>query len=322
MRTQLLTALVLVGVTAIAGVEAQRGQGQGAAPGQGPRQRVRPIQQVRSNFYFIPGSDVNTYPIPGSAYSESARTTSTGSNVGVFITDRGVVLIDTMNPGFAPEILEQVRTVTNKPIIMILNTHAHADHTGGNADFPNVEYVVQANTRANMERLPIFKDEKAAFLPKKTFTDKSTLFEGNDRIDLYYFGRGHTNGDTWIVFPNLRLMHTGDMFQRKDLPLVDVTNNNGNALEFADTLSKASSSIAGVDTVIPGHSPTLMKWNDFLEYVDFYKEFVTTTRMAMSAGKTVDDAATDYRPSERFRNYEFQAARVKQNVQSIYDSSR
>ena len=49
-----------------------------------------------------------------------------------------------------------------------------------------------------------------------------TLFGGADAIDLYYFGRGHTDGDTWVVFRNARTLHTGDMFARKGLPFLDV----------------------------------------------------------------------------------------------------
>jgi cyclase len=313
MRAKLLTAIVVIGMLLTAVSAAQRG----------PRQKVRSIQRVKNNLYLIAGSDVNTYPIPGTAYSEASRTMSTGGNVAVLVTENnGVVLVDTMNPGFGPDIFEQVRSVTDKPITMILNTHAHADHTGSNAEFMGmIEYVVQENTLANMTRLPIYKDDKAKFLPKRTFKDKITLLSGRDRIDMYYFGRGHTDGDTWIVFPALRVLHTGDMFQRKNLPLVDVNNNNGNALEFVQTLQKASTTIRGIETVIPGHSPTLMTWDDFKEYIDFYDEFVSAAQASMKAGKTVDEAAAAYKPSAKFRNYEVEVPRVKQNIQSIYDSS-
>ena len=74
---------------------------------------------------------------------------------------------------------------------------------------------------------------------------------------------GHTNGDNWVVFPAVGAMHTGDMFQRKNMPFIDVANNGGDALEFSQTLNGAASTIKGVQTVIPGHSPTLMSWNDF-----------------------------------------------------------
>ena len=80
-----------------------------------------------------------------------------------------------------------------------------------------------------------------------------TLGSGADRVDLYYFGRGHTNGDAFIVFPALRIAHAGDIFSGKNLPLLDV-NNGGTGSRSAETLEKAHAGIENVDSVIPGHS--------------------------------------------------------------------
>jgi glyoxylase-like metal-dependent hydrolase (beta-lactamase superfamily II) len=66
-----------------------------------------------------------------------------------------------------------------------------------------------------------FTGENAKFHPKRTFKDKLTLFSGTDQIDLYHFGRGHTNGDTFVVFPAARAMHAGDMFPRQQMPFID-----------------------------------------------------------------------------------------------------
>ena len=82
------------------------------------------------------------------------------------------------------------------------------------------------------------------FLPKKTYKDKLSLGSGKDRIDLYYFGPAHTNGDTWIVFPALRVMQAGDMFAWKDAPLLD-RNNGGSGLEFAATRRQGARSRQG-----------------------------------------------------------------------------
>ena len=224
---------------------------------------------------------------------------TTGGNTAVLVADSGVVLVDTMNPGSGPEILAQVRSVTNKPVTMIINTHTHFDHAGSNTEFPaTVEFVAHENTRANMAKptcppvthCQAFKGENEKYLPKRTFKDRMSLLSGKDRIDLYYFGRGHTNGDNWIVFPAVRAMHTGDMFQRKNLPFVDTANNGGDVLEFSRTLIAAASTIKGVDTVIAGHSPTLLTWNDFTDYSQYYAEFVGSVQGALKAGRSVDEA--------------------------------
>ncbi|GIT68225.1 MAG: hypothetical protein Ct9H300mP25_16970 [Acidobacteriota bacterium] len=69
-----------------------------------------------------------------------------------------------------------------------------------------------------------FKGENAKYLPETTYADQLTLFCGSDQIDLYHFGRGHTDGDTFVVFRGVRTVHTGDMFARKGLPFIDAVN--------------------------------------------------------------------------------------------------
>ena len=84
-----------------------------------------------------------------------------------------------------------------------------------------------------MAKMDEFKGDKAQFLPKKTYKDKLTIGTGKDEIDLYYFGRGHTNGDTFVVFTALRTMHVGDMFAWKALPYVDA-GNGGSVVAAAE----------------------------------------------------------------------------------------
>ena len=88
-------------------------------------------------------------------------------------------------------------------------------------------------------------------------------------------------------------MHAGDMFAWKALPFIDVSNG-GSAVGHPQTLAKAMSTIKNVDTVITGHTP-LMKWNDLQEYADFSKDFVAWAQAEMKAGKTVDQAAAEYK---------------------------
>ena len=98
---------------------------------------------------------------------------------------------------------------------MIINTHTHGDHVSGNVEFAeNVEVVAHENTQANMQEMRpnsssaprdtpppnIFRDNDGRGLPTQTFTDRMTIGSGSDQIDLYYFGRAHTNGDAMVVF--------------------------------------------------------------------------------------------------------------------------
>jgi cyclase len=285
-RTTALTALVAIGAASIT-LSALRAQQQGLTPA--ARTATR-IEKLKENLYVITGSGV------------ANRDAFSGGNTAVFITERGVVLVDTKLPGWGQEILDRIKTVTDKPIATIINTHTHGDHTGSNEFFgANVETIVHQNTRTNMARMDAFKGDKSKFVPKKTYTDTLSMGTGRDRVELHYFGVGHTNGDTFVVFPSLRTMHTGDMFAWKALPYIDVSNG-GSVSAHAQTLAKVVATVQNIDTVITGHTPVLT-WADLKEYADFNGEFVTWARSQMKAGKTVDQAAGEYKVPEKYKGY-------------------
>jgi cyclase len=262
------------------------------------------IEKVKDNLYIITGS------------SPTNREAFSGGNTAVFITDTGVVLVDTKLAGWGQVILDKVKTVTDKPITTIINTHTHGDHTGSNSFFgPTVDIVAHENTKANMTKMDAFKADNARFLPKRTFKDKLTLGTGKNEIDLYYFGRGHTNGDAWIVFPALRVMHTGDMFAWKDAPTLDA-NNGGSGVEYAATIGKALAAITNVDTLIVGHSP-LRTVPELKEYQQFMTDFVAAARQAKAAGKSVDEAAVSINLNDKYKGYDNQ--RYKAAIQVVYN---
>jgi glyoxylase-like metal-dependent hydrolase (beta-lactamase superfamily II) len=242
------------------------------------------IQKVKDNLYMVVTPEYGA------------------GNTAVFITESGVVLVDTKTPGNGQSILDKVKSVTQKPITMIINTHSHSDHTGSNDFFKtNVEFVAHENTKANMQKMTEFSGANAKFLPTKTFKDKLTIGKGQDRIDLYYFGRAHTGGDAWVVFPALRTLHSGDAFAGKNTPLIDATNG-GSAAEYANTIAKASSTLKDIDTIITGHS-ALMKPADLKEYADYNAEFLAWVKNEIKAGKTAEAAAAEYKMPERYKNY-------------------
>ena len=282
-RGLLLGTLIGVGVVSL--VVSGQAQGPSAAA-----IKAMQIEKVKDNLYIISGSGADN------------QATFSGGNVAVFITDAGVTLVDTKLPGFGPTILERIKTVTNKPVTRIINTHTHGDHTGGNGSFgATVESIVQENTRTNMTKMKEFSGANAQFIPKRTYKDKLTVGSGKDQIDLYYFGRGHTNGDSFVVFPALRTMHVGDMFAWKALPYVD-TDNGGSVVEQPESLAKAVATVKNVDTIINGHIP-VATWNDLREYADFTKDFVDFARASLKAGKTVEQAASEYKVAPKFKGY-------------------
>jgi cyclase len=263
----------------------------GQAPGPSEKSiAATKIEKVRDNLYVITGS--------------GAEDTSefSGGNVAVFITDGGVTLVDAKLPGFGPTIVERVKSVTAKPITRIINTHTHNDHTGSNEFFgASIENIVQENTKANMANMDEFKGDKAQFLPKTTYKDTMKVGAGKDEIDLYYFGRAHTNGDTFVVFPALRTMHVGDTFAWKALPYVDA-GNGGSVIDGPKTLAKAIANVKNVDTIINGHIPT-SSWNDLKEYQQFLADFAAFAEKEMKAGRTPAQAADAYKLDPKYKGY-------------------
>jgi glyoxylase-like metal-dependent hydrolase (beta-lactamase superfamily II) len=287
------------GVAAMAlasGLSAQQPAGQGGREGGAGRGGGRgftfpPIsapEKVANNLYMIPGQ---------------------GGNTAAFVTANGVVLVDTKLANNGQAILDQVKTVTDKPVTHIINTHTHGDHTGSNDFFPaSVEIVTQENTAANMQKMPAFQDaSKKQGLPDKTFKDKMTLLKGNESIDLYYFGAAHTNGDAFVVFRNARVMHAGDAFATKGQPLID-TANGGSGVAYAETIRKAAAGIKNVDSIITGHS-TVMKMQDLVDYGEFNRLFLEHARASLKAGKTAEQAMADLKLPDKFKDYNIAGGR-------------
>ena len=292
-RTYVLGMIVVAGVVAAAAANlgaqqqpAAGGQGRGGGGG-GPA--LGKIEKVADNLYFIFGA---------------------GGNTGVYIAEKGVVLVDTKNPNNGQGILDQVKSVTDKPITHIINTHTHGDHNGSNVFFPaSVEIVSQENTAANMQKMPAFQEALNRHgLPDRTFKDKMTVLSGKDAIDLYYFGPAHTNGDAFVVFRNARVVHAGDAFANKGQPLID-RNNGGSGIAYPETIAKAAKGIGKVDIVINGHSPVTMKLQDLVDFGEFNRLFLEHARASLKAGKTPEQAMMDLKLPEKFKDYNLTGGR-------------
>jgi glyoxylase-like metal-dependent hydrolase (beta-lactamase superfamily II) len=289
-RAYVLGVLIAIGATSI-GVRAF----QQPPAAQGPK--IVQAQKIKDNLYMLTGD-------------------GGGGNTAVYIGATGVTVVDAKNPGWGTPILNKIKELTPKPVTLLINTHTHGDHVSGNVEFPaTVDIVVQENTKVNMEKMQIFKDNAGRGMAKRTFKDKMTIGSGKDRFELYYFGRGHTNGDAWIVFPELRVAHAGDIFSGKNLPLLDY-NNGGSGVNIGDSLEKAHKGIKNVDTIIPGHS-TLMTWADLAEYAQFNKDFLRDMQVAMKMGTSADEVAATWKIADKYKGYTIADARLKTNVAAV-----
>ncbi len=256
--------------------------------------------------------------------------TGGGGNSLVLVRDEGVVLVDSKRPGVSQEVVDAVALVTDRPITTIVNTHAHLDHTGGNLDLPAVTNIIaHEHARKAMEKMDAFAGRGVKSLPNKIVTGRMSLFEGRDRIDLYYFGRGHTDGDLVVVLPGHGIAYLGDLFPLKaSAPVIDVANG-GSGVAFPDTLDRVLREVTGVTRVVAGHDPgpppgaprsafgEVQSWDDLAQYAAFNRDFLEAVRSAIAQGKSAAEAASSLSLPGKYARYDMRNARA--NVETIYN---
>jgi cyclase len=251
------------------------------------------IEKVKDNLWIIRGG---------------------GGNTAVFATSTGVTVVDTKNPGWGQPLLDKIKTLSDKPITTVINTHTHYDHTSGNIAFPaTVEIIAQENTARMMptsstitgigETQNVFKANPGKGLPRKTFKDTMTIGSGADQINLYYFGPAHTAGDAFVEFVAARVVHAGDVFPYKGLPRMD-KDNGGTGVGFAATVAKAVNGLKGSDTVINGHTASgTTTIADMREFADFVRDYVAYVQSAKKAGKTAAQSFAEWKVPEKYHGY-------------------
>jgi len=175
-------------------------------------------------------------------------------NTTALVTNEGVLLVDDKFEIDFPNIVAEVKKLTNQPIKYVVNTHHHGDHSGSNAKMEamNVQVVASEQARENMV------DGKMPGLPTMVFERHAHIYIGGKNVELYHFGRAHTNGDVVVLFPAQRTLAAGDMFTYgDDVPeLIDYAGG-GSAKEWTSTLDSALQ--LDFDNVVPGHGPLVKK---------------------------------------------------------------
>jgi cyclase len=170
-------------------------------------------------------------------------------NVTVLVADDGLVLIDNKFAMDHDGIMAQLKTFTDKPVLYVINTHLHADHSGGNAGMQalSAKVIAHENARRTMS------ETQDTGLPNLTLEEHMRLYHGEFVLDLYYLGRGHTDGDIVIHLPEQRIVLMGDLFATWE-PYVHLIHYaaGGSLREWSRTLERALA--LDFDTVIPGHS--------------------------------------------------------------------
>lgn len=176
-----------------------------------------------------------------------------GGNVVVYLTDEGVVLVDTKFEHMHDFVVEQVRSLTNQPIKLVVVTHNHADHSGGVPQMRAIgaTAVISATDRENMARAG------TSSLPEIAYSGELQLALGGKEIRLKEF-RGHTRGDTVAYFPSARVVVAGDLVTTvDDIPTLVNYGDGGTWSDLGRTLDEIAS--MDFDLLVGGHGPVLTK---------------------------------------------------------------
>lgn len=220
-----------------------------------------------------------------------------GGNVGVFISNGEVILIDNKYAIIEDVLMASLREITDKPIKYIINTHFHHDHSDGNKAFgkQGIPIISHQNAKKRMmEDVELYggiysfikgfvqpKYDNAS-LPVFTYESKMTISQGNEEIELYNFGKAHTDGDCIVVFKNNNIIHTGDAFVRYGYPYVDL-NNGGSIKGLINFLGILELLCNDNTIIIPGHGG-LSKKEDVTNLKNTLDDLYTKTIIGLKNG--------------------------------------
>jgi glyoxylase-like metal-dependent hydrolase (beta-lactamase superfamily II) len=243
------------------------------------------VAQDKQDFSKV---QVKATKVAGQVYViEDVAAEFSGGNVGVSTGPDGVVLIDDKFAPIAPKLEAALRTVTDKPVRFVINTHYHGDHTDGNAVFGAKSTVIaHENTRKRMANAPEKERPPAAALPAITFADKIMVHLNGEDIRAIHFPSGHTDTDVVIFFTKSNVVHMGDDFFNGIYPFID-TDNGGSVKGLISNLQKLLEQIPADAKIIPGHGP-IATTKELRAYLAMLQGTTQIIETGIKAGKTAD----------------------------------
>jgi len=178
-----------------------------------------------------------------------------GGNMGLLVGEDHIAMIDDGLEPSAPQLLEFVEQVAGGPITFVVNTHVHGDHAGGNAHFAENDAIVVAHENIRQRLLADAGPAGGpAGLPVMTFTDSVSFHLNGIEAHVHHVPGAHTDGDAFIVFPDVDVIHAGDVWFHDRFPYIDL--DNGGTLDGYIAAQRKIIEMAGQDTtIVPGHGP-------------------------------------------------------------------
>jgi cyclase len=217
------------------------------------------------------------------------------ANCTAIVTEKGIVMVDSgETPEFGAELLASVKTLSDKPVRYLVNTHLHFDHTNGNAAFADAGARIIAQENTFVDFTTKVSPPNTTLPPEKTWPtitlkDCMTLFFGNDEVLLFHpeTGGAHTRGDVVVYYKNANVLATGDIIFNEMYPSID-SSVGGYAFGMAQSCREAAAMIDDKTIVIPGHGQITDK-KGLLRYADMIDDVTCKVRKLMDEGRTLDE---------------------------------
>ncbi len=227
--------------------------------------------------------------------------TGQGGNVGIYVGESNVYMIDDQFDRLSEKLKAAIKTLTEKPLSILFNTHMHGDHTGGNAKFntesttivahDNVRKRIMARQKKNLDEQKIDRDYYLKMLPEVTFSEDITFYEGEETIMAFHVHNAHTDGDAMIYFLNNNVLHMGDTYFSGRYPYIDL-NSGGSVEGYIKAHKKALMVINDETRIIPGHGRPSNK-AELAAYVLMLEDIKEKVVKAISDGKSLEEVKKD-----------------------------
>lgn len=219
--------------------------------------------------------------------------TGAGGNLAVSIGPDGTLLVDDQYAPLAPKIQAAIEVLGGQAPRLVLNTHFHGDHTGGNVAFGSRGVIIAHD---NVRRRLLEEEIGRAGLPLVTFADRIRIHFNDDEIDLIHLPAGHTDGDAFVWFKTANVLHMGDHFFNGWFPYVDV-DSGGTVDGYLANVTRVLDLVPADVRIIPGHGPlaNVVELAQFKEVIEQTRDAV---RAALGAGQSIDDVVATGLPGQ------------------------
>ena len=225
----------------------------------------------------------NTYMLEGA-----------GGNIGVSVGEEGVFVIDNQFAPLSKKILTAIKALSDKPLKLLVNTHYHGDHTGGNENMTKAGATIIAHDnvkrRLSEEQGDATSKPKEA-LPVITFNDKISIAMNGESVAVFHVKNAHTDGDAILYFTESNVLHTGDTYFNGRYPYIDL-NSGGSVDGYIDAVKRGLMVIDEETKIIPGHG-SLSNPEEYKTFLTMLETLRTNIQNAIAEGKTEDDIKTD-----------------------------